>query len=202
MDVCKCIVPARHGGTLNSRQTASPLVMLVEREERFLITPREIEMEPSKIVLLCMVLKVKANNKRKDLTLAAMNFVDLDPMLLLIRTPISDFGVASKRMDETFAFLDPSIKEDYGNEYFNKFRKFAEMYASYASDKLYKVIDDLVLAITLEHPSKIYRPSENIIRQTIAIIIQNLPTDILDFFFKVSMYFAGAPVPKKAKGHV
>ncbi|GFU29149.1 uncharacterized protein TNCV_4837411 [Trichonephila clavipes] len=26
MDVCKCIVPARHGGTLNSRRTASPLV--------------------------------------------------------------------------------------------------------------------------------------------------------------------------------
>ncbi|GFU28033.1 hypothetical protein TNCV_3153571 [Trichonephila clavipes] len=26
MDVCKCIVPLRHGGTLNSRRAASPLV--------------------------------------------------------------------------------------------------------------------------------------------------------------------------------
>ncbi|GFV70655.1 uncharacterized protein TNCV_3842341 [Trichonephila clavipes] len=34
MDVCKCIVPSRHGGTLNSRRAASPLVRLVEREER------------------------------------------------------------------------------------------------------------------------------------------------------------------------
>ncbi|GFU33823.1 hypothetical protein TNCV_2169881 [Trichonephila clavipes] len=34
MDVCKCIVPARHGGTLNSRRAASPLVRLVEGEER------------------------------------------------------------------------------------------------------------------------------------------------------------------------
>ncbi|GFS74820.1 hypothetical protein TNCV_1395211 [Trichonephila clavipes] len=34
MDVCKCLVPSRHGGTLNSRQAASPLVRLGEREER------------------------------------------------------------------------------------------------------------------------------------------------------------------------
>ncbi|GFY10661.1 hypothetical protein TNCV_2194821 [Trichonephila clavipes] len=30
MDVCKCIVPSWHGGTLNSRRAASPLVKLVE----------------------------------------------------------------------------------------------------------------------------------------------------------------------------
>ncbi|GFT55096.1 hypothetical protein TNCV_2325911 [Trichonephila clavipes] len=35
MDVCKCIVSARHGGTLNSRRAASPLVWLVEEEERW-----------------------------------------------------------------------------------------------------------------------------------------------------------------------
>ncbi|GFX30799.1 uncharacterized protein TNCV_656851 [Trichonephila clavipes] len=34
MDFCKCIVPLRHGGTLNSRRTAFPLVRLVEWEER------------------------------------------------------------------------------------------------------------------------------------------------------------------------
>ncbi|GFU49518.1 uncharacterized protein TNCV_1590631 [Trichonephila clavipes] len=30
MDIFKCIVPSRHGGTLNSRRDASPLVRLVE----------------------------------------------------------------------------------------------------------------------------------------------------------------------------
>ncbi|GFT48837.1 uncharacterized protein TNCV_178881 [Trichonephila clavipes] len=35
MDVCKCIVSSRHGGTLNSRRAASPLVCLVEGEERW-----------------------------------------------------------------------------------------------------------------------------------------------------------------------
>ncbi|GFX98782.1 hypothetical protein TNCV_1503581 [Trichonephila clavipes] len=34
MDVCKCIVPLRHGDTLNSRRASSPHVRLVGREER------------------------------------------------------------------------------------------------------------------------------------------------------------------------
>ncbi|GFU89993.1 uncharacterized protein TNCV_2438801 [Trichonephila clavipes] len=34
-DVCKCIVPSRHGGTLNSRRAASSLVRLVEGEKRW-----------------------------------------------------------------------------------------------------------------------------------------------------------------------
>ncbi|GFV06961.1 uncharacterized protein TNCV_2596571 [Trichonephila clavipes] len=35
MAVCKCIVPLRHGGTLNSRRTANPFDRLVEGEERW-----------------------------------------------------------------------------------------------------------------------------------------------------------------------
>ncbi|GFT52397.1 uncharacterized protein TNCV_502271 [Trichonephila clavipes] len=34
MDVCKCLVPSRHGGTRNSRRVASLLVRMVEAEER------------------------------------------------------------------------------------------------------------------------------------------------------------------------
>ncbi|GFW15148.1 hypothetical protein TNCV_172951 [Trichonephila clavipes] len=35
MDVYKCIVPSRHGGTLYSRRAASPLVRLVAGDERW-----------------------------------------------------------------------------------------------------------------------------------------------------------------------
>ncbi|GFT86024.1 hypothetical protein TNCV_3256571 [Trichonephila clavipes] len=44
MDVCKCIVPLRHGGTLNSRSAASPLVWLeegIEIQATFQQTPRQ-----------------------------------------------------------------------------------------------------------------------------------------------------------------
>ncbi|GFX84041.1 hypothetical protein TNCV_4858491 [Trichonephila clavipes] len=34
MDVCKCILPSRHGGTLNRHRAASPLVRLVAGDER------------------------------------------------------------------------------------------------------------------------------------------------------------------------
>ncbi|GFX53563.1 transposase [Trichonephila clavipes] len=42
MDVCECLVPLRHRGTLNGRRTASPLVRLMEgkRGEMPLTTPR------------------------------------------------------------------------------------------------------------------------------------------------------------------
>ncbi|GFW57372.1 transposable element Tcb1 transposase [Trichonephila clavipes] len=44
MDVCKSIVPSRHGGTPNSRRAASPLVRLVKGDER-----REAGSGPSKL---------------------------------------------------------------------------------------------------------------------------------------------------------
>ncbi|GFW62845.1 uncharacterized protein TNCV_4451941 [Trichonephila clavipes] len=57
MDVCKCIVPLRHGCTLNSRRAASPLVWLVEEEERWeapdhpQVSSLKIGVEMSQIVL-------------------------------------------------------------------------------------------------------------------------------------------------------
>ncbi|GFW55904.1 cullin-4A [Trichonephila clavipes] len=71
MDVCKCIVPLRHGGTLNSRRAASPLVRLGEAEERWEapdpfhgVLPQnwgETELNSS---VTCMVLKGTANDRR------------------------------------------------------------------------------------------------------------------------------------------
>ncbi|GFX11827.1 uncharacterized protein TNCV_2996121 [Trichonephila clavipes] len=71
MDVCKCIVPLRHGGTLNSRRDASPLVRFVEGEERWEVPDHpqgdlpqnwgETELNRS---VTCMVLKATANDRR------------------------------------------------------------------------------------------------------------------------------------------
>ncbi|GFX49160.1 hypothetical protein TNCV_5041541 [Trichonephila clavipes] len=57
MDVCKCIVHSLHGGTLNSRRAASPLVRLVAGDEMWgpltlpWGVPFKIGVEPSLIVL-------------------------------------------------------------------------------------------------------------------------------------------------------
>ncbi|GFV09955.1 uncharacterized protein TNCV_4517091 [Trichonephila clavipes] len=68
MDVCKCIVPLRHGCTLNSRQATSTLVWLVEGCGRSLTTPGVLPQnwggnEPNCSVT-CMVLKATANDRR------------------------------------------------------------------------------------------------------------------------------------------
>ncbi|GFV42474.1 hypothetical protein TNCV_289611 [Trichonephila clavipes] len=46
MDVCECIVPLRHGDTLNSSRVASPFVRLVEGEERWKVSDQSA---PSKL---------------------------------------------------------------------------------------------------------------------------------------------------------
>ncbi|GFW96687.1 transposon Tf2-9 polyprotein [Trichonephila clavipes] len=57
MDVCKCLMPSRHGGTINSRRPVSPLVMLVEDAERWevpdhpQVSSLKTEVETSQIVL-------------------------------------------------------------------------------------------------------------------------------------------------------
>ncbi|GFX10267.1 uncharacterized protein TNCV_1866641 [Trichonephila clavipes] len=70
MDVCKCIVPSRHEGTLNSRRAASPLVRLVEGKERWeasdnshgVLSPNWCETELNRSVT-CMVLKATVNDR-------------------------------------------------------------------------------------------------------------------------------------------
>ncbi|GFW22434.1 uncharacterized protein TNCV_1431851 [Trichonephila clavipes] len=69
MDVCKCIVSLRHGGTLNRRQAASSLVRLVEGEERWEATDYQgvlLNWGGTELnrTFTCMVLKATANDRR------------------------------------------------------------------------------------------------------------------------------------------
>ncbi|GFV14099.1 uncharacterized protein TNCV_525751 [Trichonephila clavipes] len=74
MHVCKCIVPSRHGGTLNSRRVASFLVRLVKGEERWEVSDHPQGVLPQNWggteknrTVTCMVLKAKANDRCKNL---------------------------------------------------------------------------------------------------------------------------------------
>ncbi|GFT26633.1 uncharacterized protein TNCV_3604421 [Trichonephila clavipes] len=67
-DVCKCIVPSRRGSTLNSRRDASPLVKLVEWDERWEAPDHHLPQNCGETELnhsvTCMVLKATANDRR------------------------------------------------------------------------------------------------------------------------------------------
>ncbi|GFV20083.1 uncharacterized protein TNCV_4193821 [Trichonephila clavipes] len=67
MGVCKCVVPSRQGGTLNSRRAASPLIRVVEGEERWEtsdhppgVLPENWGGTEQNRIVTCMVLKAKA----------------------------------------------------------------------------------------------------------------------------------------------
>ncbi|GFY02864.1 hypothetical protein TNCV_3507441 [Trichonephila clavipes] len=49
MDVCKCIVPSRQGGTLSSCRAASPLVRLVAVDEKWEVPDLNPRCSPSKL---------------------------------------------------------------------------------------------------------------------------------------------------------
>ncbi|GFW14311.1 cullin-4A [Trichonephila clavipes] len=74
MDVCKCIVPPRHGGTLNSHLAASHLVRLVEEEGKWEVPdhsqgvlPQNWSGTEKNRTVTFMVLIAKANYRRKNL---------------------------------------------------------------------------------------------------------------------------------------
>ncbi|GFY33218.1 uncharacterized protein TNCV_1240691 [Trichonephila clavipes] len=84
-------MPSRHWCTLNSHPITSLLVRLVEGEERWEapdhlqgVLPQNWGGTEQNRTVTCMVLKAKATDKRKNLALAAMNFVYLHPVLLSI----------------------------------------------------------------------------------------------------------------------
>ncbi|GFT89305.1 uncharacterized protein TNCV_4386071 [Trichonephila clavipes] len=71
MDVCRCIVPSRHGGILNSRRAKSPLMRLVEEEERWEALDHSQDVLPQNWggieqnrTVTYMVLKAMANDRR------------------------------------------------------------------------------------------------------------------------------------------
>ncbi|GFW44008.1 uncharacterized protein TNCV_997731 [Trichonephila clavipes] len=72
MDVCKCIVPSRHRGTLNIHRTASPLMRLVTGDERWeapdpppgFVLPQNWGGTELNRSVTCMVPKATANDWR------------------------------------------------------------------------------------------------------------------------------------------
>ncbi|GFX61361.1 uncharacterized protein TNCV_4894051 [Trichonephila clavipes] len=71
IDVCKCIVSSRHLCTSNSRRATSPLVKLVEGEERWValdysqgVLPQNWCGNKLNHSITCTVLKAKYNDRR------------------------------------------------------------------------------------------------------------------------------------------
>ncbi|GFT15106.1 uncharacterized protein TNCV_4316771 [Trichonephila clavipes] len=81
MDVCKSIVPLQHGGTLNYRRAASPLVRLAEGEDRWEapdfpqgFLPQNWGGTEQNRTATCTVLKAKANDRRKNPAISCDEF--------------------------------------------------------------------------------------------------------------------------------
>ncbi|GFW97097.1 adipocyte plasma membrane-associated protein [Trichonephila clavipes] len=74
MDVCKCIVPSRHGGTLNSCRATSPLVRLVEGEESMKVWIKRTLVTLTTLYLFLMYSPILLDIKPKAYSLPFRNF--------------------------------------------------------------------------------------------------------------------------------
>lgn len=102
-------------------------------------------------------------------------------------------------MQSTFADIDEDIKADYGDQYLKDFKANFEFSVQNSSPKVYKVLNALEKAISLEDPDNVYRPCRNIAAEAIYKVYEKLPRVLSDFIItKVYGYVTGFPVPKEA----
>lgn len=102
-------------------------------------------------------------------------------------------------MQATFDDIDDDIKADYGEQYLKDFKANFEFSIQNSSPKVYKVLNALEMAISLEDPDAVYRPCRNIAAQAFYKIFETMPKVLTDFIFvKVYGYITGFPVPKEA----
>ncbi|GFS82931.1 hypothetical protein TNCV_1568171 [Trichonephila clavipes] len=85
MDVCKRVVPSRHGSTLNSRRATSLLVRLVEEEERLKWAGHLARMNEDRSYKKIFLAKPMGNRPRRRLPLRWIDCVEKDINILKVK---------------------------------------------------------------------------------------------------------------------
>lgn len=102
-------------------------------------------------------------------------------------------------MAESFADIDDEVRSDYGEQYLKDLRANFVSSVKISSPKMYKVLDALEDAISLEEPDVAYQPSRNIIFTAFYKFVQYIPTVVFDFLCcQCYVRITGFPTPKEA----
>ncbi|GIY59844.1 hypothetical protein CDAR_245681 [Caerostris darwini] len=134
---------------------------------------------------------------RREMDIWGLRVIGIEPEPF--RTPMTDTELAVARIDEMLPILNPSIMEDYGPKYFKQLKTFARVYDKVVSPKIYRVVDSLYSAVASKYPSPIYRPSRNYFVEMSTIVSHFLPTCVIDFITRVTLFVLNCPIPKMAE---
>ncbi|GIZ02122.1 hypothetical protein CEXT_484432 [Caerostris extrusa] len=134
---------------------------------------------------------------RREMDIWGLRVIGIEPEPF--RTPMTNTEVAVTRLDEMLPTLNPSIMEDYGPKYFKQLKAFVMLYDKVVSPKIYRVVDALYSAVASKYPSPIYRPSRNYFVEMSTIVTHFLPTCVMDFITRVTLFVLNSPIPKMAE---
>jgi hypothetical protein len=87
----------------------------------------------------------------------------------------------NKTMEDTYADIDEDIRSDYGDQYLKDLKANFVYTVQISSPKMYKVLNALEDAISLEDPDNVYQPCRNIIFSAFYKFIELLPRTLYDF---------------------
>ncbi|GFU10673.1 hypothetical protein NPIL_563021 [Nephila pilipes] len=116
------------------------------------------------------------------------------------KTQLVDPDNVSKRIDESFERIDEDTRNDYGDNYFMKFKERAPhlFCLFFYSPKISLVIDDVETAISVKYPDTVYVPCASIFIRIIFNGALILPTVFQIYIVRIFFVINGFPKPKKA----
>ncbi|GIX77721.1 estradiol 17-beta-dehydrogenase 2 [Caerostris extrusa] len=135
---------------------------------------------------------------RYDLDVWGVRVISIEPEFF--QTDMTKVENLRQRVDDTFASIDDDVREDYGKKFIEDFRARVNLMS--ASSKVYKVLNALELAISLEHPSLVYRPCRNCIVAVLYRIFEYSPKVMQLLMVKFYFYITGFPKPKEADNNL
>ncbi|KAG8191552.1 hypothetical protein JTE90_019616 [Oedothorax gibbosus] len=102
-------------------------------------------------------------------------------------------------IEATFADIEEDIRSDYGDQYLKGLKENFVNTVRICSSKMYKVLNALEDAISLEEPDYVYRPCRNIVFSAFFKLIELIPRPLNDFL-RCNVYatITGFPTPKEA----
>lgn len=101
---------------------------------------------------------------------------------------MTDKSSLDKYIESTLDKVDESIKADYGEEYFKSCKKLQSVFLDFSSSKTETVVKDVVSAVTLEHPERVYSPRRNALFRCYLFLHKIAPLVVQDYIVKIATF--------------
>ncbi|KAF8768463.1 Estradiol 17-beta-dehydrogenase 2 like protein [Argiope bruennichi] len=135
---------------------------------------------------------------RHELDVWGIRVISIEPEFF--ETSMTNPNHISRKIDESFATIDEDVKADYGEQFIRNFKMHTNLVVS--SSRVYKVLNAIELAVSLEHPDFVYRPCRNIFARMFYKFYEIAPKTFQLLIIKFLLYMTSFPKPKEADNNL